>query len=212
MPHDCANAVRGAILQASASRCAASSLTPFLTMSTPQRIAVRCRVAVLAGLCLTAACGPSNASSAGVGRQTRDTASSVAAPTGTSGTASSDTNRLVVYKSPTCGCCSAWVDHVRAEGFTVDVHDLASVDSVKDASGVPAELRSCHTAHIAGYAIEGHVPASDIRRFLRERPQVAGLAVPGMPMGSPGMEGAYKDRYDVLTFGGGTPSRVYASH
>ena len=186
-------------------------------MSTLPRIPARLAATFAAALCVTAACGPSNASSANVEQQTRERAASAAAtPRVTaavaSGTASSDTNRLVVYKTPTCGCCGAWVEHVRDAGFDVEVHDLASVDSVKDASGVPADLRTCHTAHIAGYTIEGHVPASDIRKFLRERPKVAGIAVPGMPIGSPGMEGGYKDRYDVLTFGGTTPSRVFASH
>lgn len=181
-------------------------------MPTVPRVPARRSKVLAAALCLAAACGPTSAGSGDVQQQAAVVPASAAAlPTATPAT-SGDTNRLVVYKSPTCGCCRAWVDHVRDAGFEVEVHDIAAVDSVKSASGVPADLRSCHTAHVAGYTIEGHVPAVDLRRFLRERPQVAGIAVPGMPMGSPGMEGAYKDRYDVVTFGGGAPSRVYASH
>ena len=97
-------------------------------------------------------------------------------------------------------------------GFTVVVHDMDDVQPVKDESGVPAALRSCHTAVIGRYVIEGHVPASDVRRLLRERPAVAGLAVPGMPAGSPGMESAERERYDVVTFGGSGAQRIYASH
>ena len=97
-------------------------------------------------------------------------------------------------------------------GFTVVVHDMDDVQTVKDASGVPAAFRACHTAVIGKYVIEGHVPASDVRRLLREHPAVAGLAVPGMPAGSPGMESATAERYDVVTFGGPGAQRVYASH
>jgi hypothetical protein len=123
-----------------------------------------------------------------------------------------DTNTLVVYKSASCGCCRNWVEHMQQAGFTVVVHDMDDVQTVKDASGVPAALRGCHTAVIGKYVIEGHVPASDVRRLLREHPAVAGLAVPGMPAGSPGMESATAERYDVVTFGGPGAQRVYASH
>lgn len=178
-------------------------------MFTPPRIPMRLAGALALTLALSA-CGPSAAGSADVDRSVL--AATVTPPVASGTATGTDTNRLVVYKTPTCGCCKAWVDHAREAGFEIEVHDLASVDSVKEANGVPAELRSCHTARVAGYTIEGHVPATDIRRFLRERPAVAGIAVPGMPMGSPGMEGSYKDRYDVVTFGRGAPSRVYASH
>ena len=97
-------------------------------------------------------------------------------------------------------------------GFKVEVHDLADLTATKHAAGVPDELQACHTARIGGYVVEGHVPAADIRRLLAERPDVAGIATPGMPMGSPGMEGAYKDHYDVMTFGGDGRSTVFASH
>lgn len=119
---------------------------------------------------------------------------------------------LVVYKTPTCGCCQKWVDHMRDAGFALEVHDRGDITPVKDSVGVPADMRTCHTATIAGYAIEGHVPAGDVRRLLATRPAVAGLAVPGMPVGSPGMEGPFRDRYDVLTFGGKERPAVFASH
>ena len=108
---------------------------------------------------------------------------------------------LVIYKSPTCGCCSKWVDHVKAAGFETQVHDVENMGTIKSRYGVPADLSSCHTALIDNYVIEGHVPADLIQKLLKEKPEVAGLAVPGMPAGSPGMEmGTAKDAYDVLTF------------
>jgi len=120
---------------------------------------------------------------------------------------------VVVYKSPTCGCCKEWVKHMQANGFSVTSHDVANIMPYKTVNGVPATLGSCHTAKVGGYVIEGHVPASDIKRLLKERPAVAGLAVPGMPVGSPGMEqGGHKDRYDVLTFDRQGNTNVYARH
>lgn len=119
---------------------------------------------------------------------------------------------LVVYKTPSCGCCRGWVKAMEASGFKVEVHDLDDLAATKHAAGVPDELQSCHTARIGGYVVEGHVHAEDIRRLLAERPDIAGIAAPGMPMGSPGMEGAYKDRYDVVTFGGKGRQAVFASH
>lgn len=119
---------------------------------------------------------------------------------------------VVVYKSPTCGCCAAWIDHLRENGYSVAVHDRQDMHPIKTEFGVPRRLQSCHTAKVNGYLIEGHVPAEDITRLLREKPQVAGLAVPGMPMGSPGMEGPRKDPYDVLTFQQDGETAVYASH
>jgi hypothetical protein len=120
---------------------------------------------------------------------------------------------ITVYKSPTCGCCKEWVKHLRANGFSVTTKDVADVTPYKEANGVPPMLESCHTAKVNGYTIEGHVPAADIRRLLKERPKVRGLAVPGMPVGSPGMEqGAHKERYDVLSFDHTGNTRVYARH
>jgi hypothetical protein len=119
---------------------------------------------------------------------------------------------VTVYKSPTCGCCKAWVEHLQQAGYRVEVHDTADVQPVKNALGVPGALASCHTAHVGGYAIEGHVPADVIARLLREHPSdVAGLAVPGMPAGSPGMEGMGTEPYDVVAFTKSGATRVYAS-
>ena len=110
---------------------------------------------------------------------------------------------IVVYKSPTCGCCNKWVDHIEENGFVAVTHDLdnASIETTKRTLGVPAGRVSCHTATVGGYTIEGHVPADLIRRLIAENPRgVRGLAVPGMPMGSPGMEGIISQQYDVLSF------------
>ncbi len=107
---------------------------------------------------------------------------------------------IVVYKSPTCGCCSKWVDHLRDAGFAVTTHDTNDLTQIKMSNGIPQQLAACHTGIVDGYVVEGHVPADVIQRLLRERPDVVGIAVPGMPMGSPGMEGPYKEPYDVLTF------------
>ena len=120
---------------------------------------------------------------------------------------------ITVYKSPTCGCCKEWVTHVQKAGFKVDVKDMDDMASVKADAGVPASVQSCHTAVVEGYAVEGHVPADVIRRLLKERPKVAGIAVPGMPAGSPGMEvpGRKADRYDVVTFDRKGSTGVYTS-
>ena len=93
-----------------------------------------------------------------------------------------------VYKSPSCGCCNAWISHLRDAGFEVEAHDVNDVSAIKRQSGVPRRLWSCHTALVEGYVIEGHTPAAEVVRLLAERPQITGLAVPGMPAGSPGME------------------------
>lgn len=120
---------------------------------------------------------------------------------------------LRVYKTPTCGCCSAWVEHVRAAGFEVVVEDANDVGPVAARLGVPDQLRSCHTAEVAGYFVEGHVPAADIRRLLAERPAATGIAVPGMPMGSPGMEqGGMREAYRTLLIERGGAVRVFAQH
>ncbi len=121
-----------------------------------------------------------------------------------------DTPRITVYKSPWCGCCGGWVDHVRAAGFAVEVHDVEDLTPIKRVAGVPGDLASCHTASVNGYAIEGHVPADVIRRLLAERPAVRGLAVPGMPVGSPGMEGPSPEPYAVYAFTDNGRPRRYA--
>lgn len=114
-----------------------------------------------------------------------------------------DLLRIIVSKDPTCGCCTGWVDHLRREGFTAEVVETPEINRVKVRLGVPQDLASCHTAEVGGYVIEGHVPADAIRRLLAEKPPGRGLAVPGMPMGSPGMEmdGMAPDTYEVVLFG-----------
>ena len=111
------------------------------------------------------------------------------------------TTQIEVWKSPTCGCCADWIRLLEAQGFRSTVHDVGNA-AARARLGIPVELGSCHTARVDGYVIEGHVPGRDIRRLLRERPQAIGLAVPGMPVGSPGMDaaiyGGRRDPYDVL--------------
>ncbi|MFL5580662.1 MAG: DUF411 domain-containing protein [Gemmatimonadaceae bacterium] len=130
-----------------------------------------------------------------------------------SATVAANLPAMTVYKSPTCGCCKNWVEHVQAAGFKVTVRDTADVTPIKQQYGVADSLHSCHTAIVNGYVVEGHVPAEDIARMLKERPKIAGLAVPGMPMGSPGMEvGGTKSPYEVIAFTKGGKSSVYAKH
>jgi hypothetical protein len=108
--------------------------------------------------------------------------------------------QVEVYKTRTCGCCAKWVDHLRANGFTATVTDVPSTAEYRKKYGVPDQLLSCHTAVVGGYTVEGHVPAADIHRMLKMKPKAKGLAVPGMPLGSPGMEAARRDAYSVLLF------------
>ena len=121
---------------------------------------------------------------------------------------------ITVYKDPSCGCCKNWVEHLRANGFAPEVHDRSDMDALKDSLGVPAALRSCHTAVVGTYVIEGHVPAADVKRLIATKPaKTLGVAVPGMPAGSPGMEvGGRIDRYDVVAFAAGGATRVFARH
>ena len=123
--------------------------------------------------------------------------------------------QVEVWKDPECGCCKDWVSHLEANGFQVKVHDSGNAQA-RSRLGVPDKLGSCHTALIGGYALEGHVPARDIQRLLKERPKAVGLAVPGMPIGSPGMDGAAyggrKDAYDVLLIQTDGSTRVYQSY
>jgi hypothetical protein len=120
-----------------------------------------------------------------------------------------------VWKDPNCGCCADWVKHLEAQGFQVKVNDTGNT-AARKRLGIPEKLGSCHTALVAGYALEGHVPASDIRRLLKEKPQAVGLAVPGMPVGSPGMNGpAYGGRvdpYEVLLVAKDGSTRVFQRH
>jgi hypothetical protein len=121
---------------------------------------------------------------------------------------------ITVYKDPSCGCCKNWVEHLRANGFAPEVHDRSDMAALKDSLGVPAALRSCHTGVVGTYVIEGHVPAADVKQLLATKPaKTVGLAVPGMPAGSPGMEmGGRIDRYDVIAFASAGVTRVFARH
>lgn len=118
---------------------------------------------------------------------------------------------MMVYKDASCGCCKEWVKHMQKAGFTVTSQDSADMAGIKKKLGVPETLQSCHTAVIGDYLVEGHVPADVVQIMLKEKPVARGLAVPGMPMGSPGMEGPVKQKYDVMLFERTGKSRVYAS-
>jgi hypothetical protein len=123
--------------------------------------------------------------------------------------------QLQVWKDPQCGCCQAWIEHLQARGFAVEVHDVGNT-AARKRLGLPERLASCHTAWVGGYVIEGHVPAADIERLLKQKPAALGLAVPGMPIGSPGMDGpAYKgrkDAYQVLLVRRDGSTSVFASY
>jgi hypothetical protein len=119
---------------------------------------------------------------------------------------------ITVYKDPGCGCCKNWIEHLVKHGYRVDAKDTPDMTGIKRALGVPGGLSACHTAVVNGYLIEGHVPAADIARLLTEKPKVAGLAVPGMPMGSPGMEGPRTQHYQVLSFDKAGKTKVFASY
>jgi hypothetical protein len=121
---------------------------------------------------------------------------------------------ITVYKSATCGCCAKWVDHLRANGFAPAVHDEEDMDALKDEMGIPKDVRSCHTALLGRYLVEGHVPATDLRRLLAEHPAVAGLAVPGMPRSTPGMAtpGNAHEPYEVVSFERDGKTALFARH
>lgn len=119
---------------------------------------------------------------------------------------------VTVYKSPTCGCCKKWVKHLESSGFVVESKNLNNLRTIKEQLGIAPQFQSCHTAKIGNYVVEGHVPAEDIKRMLAEKPEIHGLAVPGMPMGSPGMEGSRKDEYDVLAIQNDGSHSIYNSH
>ena len=122
-------------------------------------------------------------------------------------------DEVVMYKDPNCGCCGKWAEHMRTHGFKVKEVATTQMGQVKGEAGVPQALGSCHTAKVGGYVVEGHVPAADVRRMLTEKPAIAGISAPGMPMGSPGMEmGDHKDRYDVLLLAADGTTSVFASH
>ena len=119
---------------------------------------------------------------------------------------------VTVYKIATCGCCKMWVEHLKANGFQVTAQDVPSTAPYRQKYGVPDSLQSCHTAVVGGYVIEGHVPAAEIKRILREHPTAKGLAVPGMPLGSPGMEASRSDTYSVVLVGPSGKVSVYKTY
>ena len=134
---------------------------------------------------------------------------------GTSSATAKTATPLEVWKDPNCGCCQDWVDHMQANGFAVKVHETGN-NAVRARLGLPQKLGSCHTALVGGYVVEGHVPASDVRALLQQKPKALGLAVPGMPVGSPGMDGAVygnrRDPYDVLLVARDGTTRVFNSY
>lgn len=119
---------------------------------------------------------------------------------------------IEVYKSPTCGCCEKWVAHLQASGFTVHSKNVNDIPAVRKQLGMPDRLGSCHTAKVGGYVVEGHVPASDIQRLLREKPKALGIAVPSMPPGSPGMESRNPIPYDTLLVRADGSTQIFAHH
>jgi hypothetical protein len=122
--------------------------------------------------------------------------------------------KVTVYKTSSCGCCRLWVDHMKANGFDVQAMDISAsgVRDISKAAGLKDQDTSCHTSKIGNYTVEGHVPAADIKRMLKEKPAIAGLSAPGMPQGSPGMEQGIKEPYDVIAFKKDGTSTVYAKH
>lgn len=120
--------------------------------------------------------------------------------------------RVEVYKTPTCGCCNKWIDHLKDAGFEVEATDLRDLSPVKRQHGIPLEASACHTAVVDGYVIEGHVPAADVQRLLKEKPEVRGLVVPGMPLGSPGMEHPSPEAYSVYAIGKDGQMSVFSQY
>jgi hypothetical protein len=173
-------------------------------------LSARSRLLVCALPLLAVACGSRTDAPAA-----SETAASLAmstVPAAERSAAPADLPVVHVYKSPTCGCCADWVTHIEAAGFKTEVQDMPDVTPIKQRAGLPQDLGSCHTALVGDYVVEGHVPASTMLRLLTEKPAIAGIAVPGMPMGSPGMEGPWKDDYDVIAFTRDGRRAVYESH
>jgi hypothetical protein len=123
-----------------------------------------------------------------------------------------DLPKVKVYKSPTCGCCAKWADQLAASGFTVETVNVSDLVPIKQQFRVPPQLASCHTAVVEGYVVEGHIPIEDVLRLVRERPDAKGIAVPGMPIGSPGMEGPNPQPFKVFAFDEAGNIEEFASH
>ncbi|MBI4476878.1 MAG: DUF411 domain-containing protein [Acidobacteria bacterium] len=119
---------------------------------------------------------------------------------------------MQVYKSPSCGCCVKWIEYFRQQGFKVTTTDVPEIQTIKKAHDISETLASCHTALVGGYIVEGHVPVEDVKRLLKERPKIAGIAVPGMPIGSPGMEGANPQTYNVFSFDKQGAIAIFSTH
>ncbi|MBC8337122.1 MAG: DUF411 domain-containing protein [Alphaproteobacteria bacterium] len=126
--------------------------------------------------------------------------------------ASAEAAEITVYKSPSCGCCKKWVSHMEKNGHSVKTLNFEDMDPIKKMAAIPEKFQSCHTAIVDGYVVEGHVPAKDVERLLKERPKARGIAVPGMPAGSPGMEQGEAERYEVLLFNTDGSSTIYSKH
>ena len=120
--------------------------------------------------------------------------------------------KVAMFQNPACGCCSKWAAHMENNGFTVETHKTDQLNSIKEREGVTPETAGCHTSMVDGYLVEGHVPAREVARLISERPNVKGITVPGMPMGSPGMEGGRTDRYEVLTIDHEGNTAVFSSY
>lgn len=120
--------------------------------------------------------------------------------------------QVEVFKSPYCGCCEKWIEHMQKNGFKVNAHNVNDVPAARKSLGMPDRVGSCHTAKVGGYLIEGHVPAADIQRLLKEKPKAVGLAAPGMPQGSPGMETATPVPYETLLVQADGSTTVFAKH
>lgn len=166
-----------------------------------------------AALVAAACAAPPAEEQATAGTASAPAAASPAPVTPVSSHAAVTDTMMTVYKRADCGCCAKWVEHVEQHGLHVDARNVEDVWPIKEQLGVPERLGTCHTAVIGGYVVEGHVPADIILQMLRERPQIAGIAVAGMPMGSPGMEGdgSRRDRYEVIAIGRDGSTSVYAT-
>ncbi len=139
----------------------------------------------------------------------------VVAAVATSGvivTAQAEKPTVLVYKTPTCGCCTKWVEHLEANGFKVMTQHRDDLTAIRQQHKVPYQVTSCHTALVGSYVVEGHVPAADVKRLLAEKPKIKGIGVPGMPIGSPGMEGPAPQKYNTLAFTETGKTSVFASH
>lgn len=178
-------------------------------MRTKHRVTKEWRVVALGALmtALLAGCGSREAARNGVATAEPPAAQSQA-------TAPTKAEVITVFRDPNCGCCSLWAERARQAGYDVRITDRPDMTSVKQRHGVPTDLSSCHTSLVGGYVVEGHVPVEDVDRLLRERPtDIKGLAVAGMPIGSPGMESSdgKKERFDVVAFGADGRTRIYRS-